>query len=685
MDRFFNAKSLAVIGVSPRHGNLGRNIVTNLTNMGYKGEVYLVSPKGGEYQGRKIYQNPGDLPDAPELAVILTPAATVPGLVQACADRGIKRLIIESGGFSELSADRAELEKQIADIARQNNIRFIGPNCIGVISTHSGLSVPFPVLTTIPKKGGISILSQSGGTGLTYLFGCSQEGMGVAKFVSMGNKLNVGEADLFEYMSQDPETDVILLYLESIVEGRRLFELMKKSPKPVIVHKSNIAPTSNAIAQSHTAALTNDDTLVDAVLEQAGALRGRTVSQTINLAKGLCLPKAKGKKVAVISRSGGHAVVAADALHRNQMELAELPDSYFEEIQKSTRASVIKLQNPLDLGDLFEFELYKKIVEEALKNDQVDCALVLHGYRGPEVEASRQFVSTVGELCRCYKKPVALSLQVDQREIEAAAKLCGLPLFPAPDEAMEALAASLRAGQRYPDSASQPDQAQDLEQAAVILKEHGQNGELELPEALAFIKAAGIHCAAHETVTGKEEALLAADLLGYPLVLKAVGISHKTEQKAVSLGLADREELAAAYDDLWSRLSPRRMLIMKQVEGSVEIIAGGKRDQAFGAVMLCGLGGITAEALRDVSLRLAPVGGEEAASMLDGLKGAALLKEYRGAPPCSRRAMVDALLRLSSLLDSFPAIREIDLNPLMAGPEDCLAVDARVFVDADQI
>ncbi len=682
MKQFYYPDSVAVIGVSPRPGNLGRNIAANLKTFGFKGPVYYVSPRGGEFKGQLIYTDIRELPATPGLAVILTPAHTVPELMEACAEKGVKRVIVESGGFSELDQGRGELELRLKAIAREHGMRFIGPNCIGIISTDNGLAVPFPIITKPTSTGGLSIVAQSGGIGLTYLHHFSESGIGVAKFSSVGNKLNVNEEDFLSYLIDDPKTEFILLYLESIVAGRRMFDLISATDKPVVVHKSNIGSTSHKIAQSHTAALANDDAVVDAALEQAGAIRANTVNECFNIVKGLSMPRMKGRRVAVISRSGGHAVVAADSAHRMQMELPPYPANYLEAIQQHTRAAVIKLQNPLDLGDLFDFHFYVEILKGALALPEVDGVLIVHGYRGPEAKSSREYIKKAGELCREHQKPVAMVLLTDAEELAFVKTISTLPIFSAPEEAMLALQASARAGMKTPTAKPPFPEGLNIEACRQVLKAAHADGTLELPEALHLLGAAGVPVAPFVVAADAEEASAAADALGYPVVLKAVGgeVSHKTEHGGVVLDLIEGAAVQSAAADMQKRLSLNRMLVMKQVANGVEIIVGAKQDPAFGALVLCGLGGVLAEVLQDVSLRLAPVDTGQAQGMLDDLTGKPLLEGFRGTPKVDRDALTAVISRVAALATSLPELLELDLNPLMAGPEGVVAVDARARV-----
>ena len=680
MHEFFNPKSVVVIGVSPRPENLGRNIVDNLDRFGFKGPIYQVSAQKDEYKGRPIYQDVRDLPETPDLAVVLTPAATLPAIFRACGEKGVRRLVVETAGFSELAEDRRDLEAELKSLSATYGIRFVGPNCLGLMNVPAGICLPFTPFIQVPPAGGLSIVSQSGGIGSTYMESCAQAGLGIAKFASVGNKLDFIESDFLAYMLKDRETRVILLYLESIVDGRRLYDLIRQGAKPVVVHKSNIAAVSNEAARSHTAALANDDRVVEEALRQAGAIRAHTIGECLEILKGLSLPRPRGKRLAVITRSGGHAVVAADAAYRQGMELVKFPASYLDKIRKSVRAAVIKMGNPLDLGDVFDFDAHLEAVAGALALNEVDCLALVEGYRGSEIEAGRDFMRRLGDLVRPYNKPLALSMAVQGEEAQKASELSGLPLFNSVEDAIMAFSRAA-AGPR-PAAEAVRDSDLDIRRCQEIAAGARPDGTLELPEALQLIAAAGVAVAPFAEAAGPEEAVSAGGRLGYPVVLKAVGISHKTEAGGVVLNISSPEQLKKEAVSLQGRLKAGRLVVMQQVAGHTEVILGGKRDAAFGPLLLFGLGGIFAEVLQDTSLCLAPLNEAQAGAMLDELRGAVLLTGFRGRPPADRAALVKAMVRVAALLEALPQIEELDINPLMAGPEGAVAVDARVVVKA---
>jgi len=398
----------------------------------------------GDWRFYRIHTDFSSLPDDIDLAVILTPAATVLDAVKACFRQGITRIVIESGGFRELSAAGAELEKELVSFARANGIKFVGPNGISIINRHNGLCLPFMRLSAAElKKGGLSLVSQSGGMALTYLGLGSSNNIGVAKFISMGNKSCLDESDYLAYLKDDPQTDIIGLYLEDIQDGRRLLSRVAATNKPVILHKSNTSAQSSEIASSHTAALANDDQVVDAACQQYGIFRAKTFRQFINQVKSFSLPLMKGDNLVVISRSGGHAVVAADVADEYGFNLVPFSREFTDFITSHFRAQVIKPGNPLDLGDLFDIDFYITILDQVLQRPDVDGVLFNHVFQPDlEGEASLRLALTIDELSQRYHKPVALCIFTGAQAVNRLKRQISFPLFTEPAEGIEALAVS---------------------------------------------------------------------------------------------------------------------------------------------------------------------------------------------------------------------------------------------------
>lgn len=449
---FFYPKNIVVIGVSSEQSNLGKNVVLNCLTFGYRGEILSVGLRKGVVFGQQIYQSLEEIDREIHLAVILTPAKTIPEILEQCGHKGIKWVVIESAGFSEMGKEGSTLENACIEVARKYGIRFIGPNGVGIINMENGLAMPFMPLQRDISLGPVSILAQSGGVGLSYLGFLAEENIGINKFVSMGNKLNVDENDLLAYLIHDEGTRIILLYLEGFTDGRRFIEIASKSKKPILIHKSNRFKASAQIAHSHTAALLSDDQLVDHALEQAGCVRVNTMDDAMDYTKSLTLPPLKGNRLAVVSRSGGHAVIAADVCAHYGFHLPSFPEDFLKKVESRLRAHVIRLQNPLDLGDLFDLDFYEYIVDELLKREDLDGVLLGHGYRyqGFEQEASRKLVQKVAQLVERYQKPVALFVFTESVEIDYLRRHSNIPIFSAPENAMRAFYLSHKWASRRP-------------------------------------------------------------------------------------------------------------------------------------------------------------------------------------------------------------------------------------------
>ncbi len=346
------------------------------------------------------------LPETVDLAAVLVPARAVPDIIRQCGEKGIRRIVVESAGFRELGDDRAELEKEIQEALARYGMRMIGPNCIGIINRYTGLAVPFMPMKAEAPPGRVSIFSQSGGVGATMINHCAAEGIGFSKFASIGNKLDVNENDLLAYYLQDPQTDVIFGYLEGIAQGRRLMEIAAGTAKPIVVHKSNRGGAGAVIARSHSASLATDDAVTDAAFRQCGILRVTDQNEGLTAIKGFLLPKMRGRRLAVISRSGGHAVMAADAADEFGFELPPFPEELVKMAESHARAGVIQFHNPMDLGDVFDLELYEKLARQTLARADIDGLLFIHNYQGIfDAEGSRQLVQSLGRLMGEAQKP----------------------------------------------------------------------------------------------------------------------------------------------------------------------------------------------------------------------------------------------------------------------------------------
>jgi acetyltransferase len=687
VDQLFYPKSVVVIGVSERPDNLARAIVENLFEFQFNGEIFLVGKKGGILFGRRICTSMEDLREGIDVAVILTPASTVPGILESCGQKGIRWAIIETGGFREYSEEGAQLENEILEIARKWGIRIVGPNGIGIMNVHNGFVVPFVKLKRGPvSKGKISILAQSGGVLLTYANLLTSANVGLSKIVSMGNKMDLNEIDYLKYLIEDPQTEIIGLYLESLERGRELMDIARSTSKPIILHKANTGEGSRHIAKLHTAALANDDRVVEAALKQADIIRTKDFRSFVNAVKILSLPPIKGKNLVIISRSGGIGVVAADSAERHGFRLLPPDKTLQERFHSFFRAKVIQPTNPLDLGDLFNFDLYKNILEQVLKFPVVDGILFMHGATAEEKEPSRRFIQAVKDLSIQYQKPVALQYNTDEEELAYIKRALDYPIFTEPEDALTALAIS-RDHYRKQNILKEKPPLYSVESDRVkslFQKAKGEKRDPLLPEAFDVLKAYGIPVADYQVVHRKEELKKAMEKMEGPITLKVISpeILHKSDVGGVILNIGHLSEAEEAFEKIkkLSRGGSSDILIQKMVLDGKEVILGAKRDPSFGPVLLFGLGGIYVEFLQETSLRIAPVNRFEVEEMISELKSTIILKGIRGERPSDRDALIDNLLRLSQLMMDFPEIEGIDINPVKVLEKGAIAVDARILL-----
>ncbi len=691
MHKLFSAQSVVVVGVSESEDNLGKNIVSNLVRFGYQGKIHAVGPRGGEVLGRPIHRSVAELPGPVELAVILTPARFIPEILAQCGEKGIERAVVESGGFREMGPEGEAIEKQVVEICSRFGIRFVGPNCIGVVNTRTGLYTPFIDLPTPYRPGKASVFAQSGGVGLSFGERLSFSGIGVNKIVSMGNKLSLDETDFLTFLLGDPETEIIYFYLEDFKRGREFVEAARGSSKPVILHKSNTSPLSRAIAQSHTAALAGDDAVTDAVCREAGIVRVHSVAEAINAMRGFSMPLLKGRNLAVISRSGGHAVVAADACARHGFHLPPLGERLLEIVRERLRAGVIRLGNPMDLGDLYDLPFYLNVVEGALRQDDIHGAIFIQvSQMLVEREASRHLLQDLWKLSIRYGKPIALVVEIPFQERVHLWETLEFPFFLEPVEAVEALSIQWEhtkaSAIRPNETISAPCPAPWLDEVKAWLRTFEiEKRQPLLHESLDLVSRIGAPVANWAMAKTLSDALGAARAMGYPVALKAVASSllHKSEKGAVAVGVSGDEELRRD----WTRLSGLAgdvvgVVVQKMVFSSRELIIGGKRDPSFGAVVLAGLGGIMVEVFRDVRTRLAPVGIDTALRMLRELSGARILGRFRGMQEADIEAAGRALVLISELMHHFPQVGEVDINPICLHDKGNGAVilDARLLL-----
>ncbi len=697
MDRFFHPRSLVVFGASATKINLGTIVLLNNKRNGYPGALYGVGSQEGNLEGVPIYTDIESVPEVPDVAIFLTPARTIPALLEACGRKGIDRVVIESGGFSEYSDNSRNLEKEVLDIVNRYNMKLIGPNCVGTVNFDYRMMMPFGFTKEVPTGGRVGLIAQSGGVGGTYLRLIGGHGIMPGKFAAIGNKLQLDEADFLEYYLKDDKIDFILLYLEGFKRGRAFFDLARMSEKPIIIQKSNRSAESARIAQSHTTALSGNDEVADAAFRQSAVIRAESEEEFVDTLKIIRLPLMKGRRVAVLSRSGGHAVLSADACAKYGFQMVPFPQSFYDKLKTIYNTRVIAHQNPLDLGEIFDYTIFIDILEEALKLENVDGVLFNHLYSADyEKEMSRTFLSGVEKLVAQYGKPVSVAMISDRAEIFDLSVHHPYPIFTSPLEAATALHFSASYYERKAARDRRGPEMQielDKETITAIRKECRKEKRIPLTnEALEICAAAGISAVdgfvlRPQGLTGKS-----ADKLKvrYPVAVKLLSrnASHKSDVGGVRVNIRSKQGLQKAIVEMKSALRKLKpapavdgFLVQEMAPAGIECFVGARRDPSFGPIVMAGLGGIFIEVFKDTSIRLAPVTVREAEDMLQELKAYPLLTGTRGKGRSDIAALTEIICRVSSLMQSCPEIKELDLNPVIVHPEGkgVSIVDARIF------
>jgi len=681
MKKFFHPESIAIFGVSSTGNNLARIIVENLDRFGFDGKAFPVGTTQGKLGKRKIVTSVNEIKEVPDLAVLLVPGRFVPETLMACGKKGIRHVIIESGGFTEFDESKKELENQIRSIAEQYEIQIIGPNCFGVINLENGVVLPFFVLNPgYMKKGSASLISQSGGIFYDTSMLASCEGVGLNKLISIGNKLLTNEITCLEYLVNDQNTAVIGLYLENFTSGRRLLEIALQTTKPVVCLKANRTPAAAEVARFHTTALAGDDEVADAALKQAGIHRVQNFREMLDAFKVFSLPIIKGNRLALITRSGGHGVLSGDAAHRHGFVAAKLSEGFFD-LVKSKKINVIRMTNPVDVGDVYSLNVYGEIFEKALLEKNVDGVIFVATFSSEtDGLAVEKALKDAARLTPVYGKPIVFCMVTNKERWFHLKEAADFPVFTDVDDAMKALALSL-AHHRRKDGQVSGRQLMNFNRHRKTLAPCASNGMVDLQTSFSLLREYGIQVPDYAVVGTADEAIVKARELGYPVAVKIASpqVLHKTEAGGVKLNVENNASLGRY-------LKQRRAdayLVQKMIPAGVEVIVGGKRDSEFGPVILFGLGGMFVEVFRDTVLRVAPVDLTTARQMIDSTKGSKLLKGFRGSTPSDIGALAHALVNISRLLVVHPEITNFDINPLIVleKGKGCVAVDVKIQVE----
>jgi acetyltransferase len=699
LDSLFVPNSVAVIGASSRPGTVGRTVLENLLHGGFQGKVYAVNAKHPEVLGLKAYKSIRDISEPVDLAVVATPAATVPHLIGECVESSTKSAVVISAGFRERGTKGAALEQQIQEQLRRSSMRLIGPNCLGIMNPTIGLNATFA--KDAPQPGNVAFLSQSGALLTAILDWSHREQVGFSAIVSTGSMLNVGWGDLIYYFGDDPHTKSILLYMESVGDARSFLSAAREVAltKPIIVIKAGRCEAASRAAASHTGALTGSDEVLDAAFRRSGVLRVHNIADLFYMAEVLGKqPRPKGPRLTILTNAGGPAVLATDSLVANGGELAELSPESLRHLDEFLPAHWSH-NNPIDvLGDA-DSERYARALDIASQDPNSDGLLVILAPQG--MTDPSQIAERLKPYAKESDKPVLASWMggTSVAAGEAALNSAGIPTFPYPDTAARAFTHmwrytyNLRGLYETPTltEASELESASrnQVEQIIPKARRHGRVLLTEL-ESKQLLSLYGIPTVETRVATSEDDAVTLASEIGFPVVLKVFSetITHKTDVGGVKLNLQDEAEVRSAYRTIKSSVAERvgadqfsgvTVQPMVNLDG-YELILGSSVDPQFGPVILFGSGGQLVEVYRDRALALPPLNTTLAQRMMEQTRIFTALKGVRGRKPINMAALEHLLVRFSQLVLEHPWIAEIDINPLLVSPERLLALDARIVL-----
>jgi acetyl coenzyme A synthetase (ADP forming)-like protein len=703
---FFSPRGVAVVGASSNPTKLSYGVLRNLATHGYRGPVYPVNPRGGEMQGLRVYRSVAELPDPVDLAVIVLSAARTAEALEACGQRGIRAAVLIASGFGELGAGGREREAQLREVARRYGMRFIGPNCVGVVDTYAPIDTTF--IRTMPDQGVIGFVSHSGAVCGGTMDWASAVGVGFSRILSLGNQVDVDVADALDSLAVDPHTRVVAAYIEGLPDGRRFIEAAARLTlcKPLVVLKAGRTPSGTRAVASHTGALAGEDRAFQAACRRAGAIPVENLEELVDAAIALAYRRPpSGPRMVILTNAGGPSAVGADALDRQGLQLTDLSVETQARLREICPPGTMT-GNPVDMLGGPQPEQFTAALEVLLAAPEVDGVMVVYvpqALTPPHdvaVAVGGAFTSADGA-----EKPVVCCISGGGGIRDAARVLHanGVPHYLTPARAALGLGALWRYGQVRARPPFEPgpvvgDRARALKlvQAAAAsarlspgastLLSPGAGGQhvLDSQAGAEVMSAYGLSVPPSGLASHADEAAALAERLGYPVALKRVapGVVHKSDAGGVALGLEDAGAVRAAFARM---IGPgERGFVQRMASSGLEVIVGAQRDAQFGPLVMFGLGGVYVEVLRDVAFRLAPLSAAEARAMVAETAAGRLLAGVRGQPPGDLDGVVAALVGVGQLMADLPLVAAVDLNPLIVGPagEGAWAVDVRIVIES---
>ncbi len=677
--------SVAVVGASAAEGKIGNTILKNIIGSGFTGIIYPINPKEKEIMGKRAYPSVNEINEPVDMVVIAVPASRVPEVAEDCGKAGVKNLVVISAGFKEVGPGGLELEKRLLSVCRQYGMRMLGPNVVGLIDTHTPINASFSA--TFPRQGEIAFFSQSGAMLVAILDWSAAGGLGFSRVVSLGNKPDISEIDFIEDAADDPNTKVILCYIEDIVDGRRFLEVVTRAArkKPIIILKSGTSQAGAQAASSHTGALAGSDLAYDVAFRQCGVIRAHSMTQLFDLAVAFArAPVPRGNRVAIVTNSGGPGIIATDNVENVGLQMARFTKETIAELRSKLPAEA-GLYNPVDvLGDA-KSDRYRLALQKVFADPNVDSVVVLVCPAG--VTEPVQTAEVILEVCGAFPdKPIFAAYMGGESLAEGAGMLvrAGIPCYTFPEPAIESIKGLVRYNELLntsEDKDSAPLKDIDRNGVKAIFYDVIRDQRLVLlgSEAAEVAKCYGIPAAPITLATTPREAVSEADKMGYPVVMKVASpkILHKTDVGGVKIGLNNAAEVREAFNEIMDNVHaymPQAVVhgveVQKMMPKGDELIVGMTRDVQFGPLIGFGLGGIYVNLLKDVSFRLARgLSTREIGLMIRETKAYTLLRGYRGEKPRDIEAVVDVIRRVAALVTDFPEITELDINPVFAYEE----------------
>src|SRR5579859_3976051 len=689
-------RSVAVIGASRQRGTIGAELFHNILNNHFTGPLYPVNPSADEIEGVRAYKAVTDIPGDVDLAVITVPSVAVEEVARQCAEKGVRSLVVISAGFGESGAVGRELQQNLLEICRRSGMRLVGPNCMGIINTAPEVSLDATFAPDKPVRGRIGFLSQSGGLGIAVMARAQALGSGISSFVSVGNKVDLSGNDFLQYWESDPETGLIMLYLESFGNPRKFARIARRvsRSKPILAVKGGRGQAGSRATSSHTGALLSaSDVTVDALFQQAGVVRTDTLAELFDAALLLgSQPLPPGNRVAIVTNAGGPAILCADACEAGGLMVPKLPEAVSKELAAFLPAAS-STGNPVDMLAAATGDDYRHVINTLGTCPDIDSVIVI--FTPPLVTKASEVVRAIHRAARDLPRKIpVLSVFMSRSSAPRLIRLgaSAIPHYPFPEDAAHALSLAARYStwRAMPEEEVVTPEGIDRDPATAVIASAlaDDPGWMDPSRVRDLLSAYGIPLVETAIAATAQEAGREARRMDAPVALKAIapGLLHKSDAGAVKLNLRGAHAVEAAAAEMAARLGAAGSQVtgyqvQRMAEPGVEMLVGVVQDQHFGPVLACGAGGTATELVKDVAVRITPITRGEAARMVRSLKTFPLLDGYRGAPRTDVASLEDVLLRVSALVEGHPEIAEMDLNPLIVSPRGAVAVDARVRVE----